>query len=336
VRRHDIQPRPDHEQLLRAQGLEDTGHWDESACYELDLAEVGLITRATEELYTMCVAAAHFVVRKGRCAELGMPDWAGDGIVQSLERQPPSLLGRFDLQYAGDDDIKLLGYQAEDPSGLLETASAQWFWVEQVRPGDEQCNNLHRRLVESWHTAARKLSSDLVHLAWSTPADRPTVEYLAETAQQAGLYTHLVQMTDIGWNGKRFLDGDGAPIDTCLKLYPWEWMLGEPYGRIALDNQDTTAWIEPAWKAMLSNPGLHAVLWELYPDHPYLLPAYPGQRRSVPPPPQFGGRRLMLSSWVATAGGGRGAAAGAVMVEFDGDQTRLVPHFVPKSVRHTP
>ncbi len=33
-------------------------------------------------------------------------------------------------------------------------------------------------------------------------------------------------------------------------------------------------WIEPIWRMMWSNKGLLAVLWELFPDHPNLLPAF--------------------------------------------------------------
>jgi glutathionylspermidine synthase len=32
--------------------------------------------------------------------------------------------------------------------------------------------------------------------------------------------------------------------------------------------------IEPPWKMLLSNKGLLPVLWELFPDHPNLLPAF--------------------------------------------------------------
>ena len=34
-----------------------------------------------------------------------------------------------------------------------------------------------------------------------------------------------------------------------------------------------TQWIEPIWKMLWSNKALLAVLWEMYPDHPLLLPA---------------------------------------------------------------
>src|SRR3977135_668599 len=35
-----------------------------------------------------------------------------------------------------------------------------------------------------------------------------------------------------------------------------------------------TSWIEPPWKAILSNKGILPLLWEMFADHPNLLPAY--------------------------------------------------------------
>ena len=38
--------------------------------------------------------------------------------------------------------------------------------------------------------------------------------------------------------------------------------------------QAPTRWIEPPWKAVLSNKGILPLLWEMFPNHPNLLPAY--------------------------------------------------------------
>jgi glutathionylspermidine synthase len=35
-----------------------------------------------------------------------------------------------------------------------------------------------------------------------------------------------------------------------------------------------TRWIEPPWKAVLSNKGILPLLWQMFPGHPNLLPAY--------------------------------------------------------------
>ena len=38
--------------------------------------------------------------------------------------------------------------------------------------------------------------------------------------------------------------------------------------------KSTVNWIEPVWKMLWSNKALLPILWQLYPDHPNLLPAY--------------------------------------------------------------
>jgi glutathionylspermidine synthase len=57
-----------------------------------------------------------------------------------------------------------------------------------------------------------------------------------------------------------------------MKLYPWEWLINEEYGKYIF--KSTTQFIEPAWKMILSNKGILPLLWELFPEHPNLLPAY--------------------------------------------------------------
>ena len=56
-----------------------------------------------------------------------------------------------------------------------------------------------------------------------------------------------------------------------FKLYPWEWMIRETFGPHLV--RRTTRWLEAPWKMILSNKAILAVLWELFPQSPYLLPA---------------------------------------------------------------
>lgn len=106
------------------------------------------------------------------------------------------------------------------------------------------------------------------------PEDEQTVLYLRDTCEQAGIATRAVHIDDIGWSSQQrhFVDLTGARITHCFKLYPWEWLWAEEFA--AHLASDPVRFIEPTWKMLLSNKGLLPILWELFPGHPNLLPAF--------------------------------------------------------------
>jgi glutathionylspermidine synthase len=193
-------------------------------------------------------------------------------ILRSWERDDFSLYGRFDLAYDGASPPKLLEYNADTPTALVEAAVAQWFWLEETRPSADQFNSLHERLIEAW----KRLASKTVHFTSIAdhPEDEQTLLYLQDTCTQAGVTTRAVPLESIGWDSRRkcFVDLDNTPITHAFKLYPWEWLWQEDFAAHLAD--DPVGFIEPAWKMLLSNKGLLPILWELFPDHPNLLPCY--------------------------------------------------------------
>ena len=337
-------PRPGWPDIIREQAANYAGadvpqalaRWDESACYTLSLAEVRGLEAATEELHELCLAAARHVVANSRYAEFGVPDWAAGAVRRSLASDAPSLFGCVDLWYDGASPPKLLEYHADTAPALVETAICQWYWLEQTRPDQDQWNQLHERLVTAWHAMATRLGEKSVHCGWSeaepTGADRVAAGYFAETARQAGLSVRVLPMGAIGWDGSRFVDEREEPILTCFKWYPWAAMVREPYGPLALSETSGVTWLEPAWKLLLASPALHAVLWELNPGHPNLLPATPDAPREVPPLPVFDGRPVAASSWLVADGTGRARAAGVGFRESAGRSIAAYARFVPHVV----
>jgi glutathionylspermidine synthase len=93
-----------------------------------------------------------------------------------------------------------------------------------------------------------------------------------DTAVQAGLDVRHIFVEDIGWRDASFVDLKDELIPSLFKLYPWEWLIHEDFGKYLL--KEPCAVIEPAWKMLLSNKGILPLLWEMFPDHPNLLPAY--------------------------------------------------------------
>ncbi|NUR29882.1 MAG: glutathionylspermidine synthase family protein [Catenulispora sp.] len=293
MRRVECRPRDGWQKAVESQGLvfpttvEEDGsivpYWYESAYYALTMAEVDALEDTTAELHAMCLAAAEHIVARDRFADLGITDPAVvRAIRESWAAQPPSLYSRFDLRYDGDDGrtAKLLEYNADTPTMLLESSICQWYWLQDTRPELDQWNSLHERLVEAWQRMRVRFSHGPVHFVYAdsdeTGEDLMTSAYVAETAEQAGLTPVQLAIEQVGWHeaSKWFVDLDQTRMRTVFKLYPWEWLVIEDFGAPALQTFDRTQWIEPIWKMLLSNKALLAILWELYPDHPNLLPAY--------------------------------------------------------------
>jgi glutathionylspermidine synthase len=292
MERRERAPRQDWRRRVEEVGFPihtaDAPYWDESAFWVFTPGDVELLERATADLQEMVIAAVGHVLETGRYWErLAIPREMAPLIQRSWEGVDgdgdPSIYGRMDLAWDGVGSPRLLEYNADTPTGLVEAAVVQWHWLQDVDPASDQWNSLHERLVAGWKELAPWLPVGPLHFAClEVPEDVLTTTYLQDTAAQAGLRTSFVEMRNVGWDdGKRaFVDPDGVEMRACFKLYPWEWMAREVFG--AMLPRAHTRWIEPAWKMVASNKGILAVLWELYPDHPNLLPAVlePGDLRS--------------------------------------------------------
>ena len=277
MKRHNCQPRADWTAKVESVGLtyhshENGPYWDESACYELTAAEVDVLEAAANTLHFLCIDAAEAVIKNNWWSKLGIPMAAVPSILGSWERDDFSLYGWFDLSYDGEGPPKLLEYNADTPTALVEAAVAQWFWVEETHKGADQFNSIHERLIAAW----KKWRGKTVHFSGikQHAEDEMTVLYLRDTCEQAGVQTRSVYIEDIGWDARReiFVDMDLQRVEQCFKLYPWEWLWREEFG--AHLAKEPTRFIEPAWKMLLSTKGLLPVLWEMFPEHPNLLPSY--------------------------------------------------------------
>jgi glutathionylspermidine synthase len=269
-------PRPDWRQQVEAAGLIWHGaggepYWTEEQHLALTLKAAETLEDAADELQALCLDACEQIIRRDWFDRLAIPDAAAGLIQTSWMSSDFSLYGRFDLAWDGNGTPKLLEYNADTPTSLLEAAVIQWQWLEAIAPQCDQLNSIHEALVARW----KLVPETMVHFAcaWDHLEDRQTIAYLAETAEQAGKSVELMDMQEIGFSEQgRFTDAAEHPIDKLFKLYPWEWMVQEPF--FAEIGAERARFIEPAWKMLLSNKGLLPVLWELNPGHPLLLPAY--------------------------------------------------------------
>lgn len=254
--------------------------WDESGYYQFTMRQIQEdLAAPAETLEGFCFEVVERAVNDEAILErLGIAEPFWDYLAQSWRDGEKNLTGRMDLSYDGAGPAKLLEYNADTPTALYESAVFQWEWLEQaaeeglIPETSDQFNDVHEAIVQSF--AVLEIEG-LTHFACNTDIedDKGTLEYLEECAGEAGLKTRLLAMSDIGlddWG--KFTDTEEDVITTLVKLYPWEWIMDEEFGRQV--PASGVHFIEPPWKAILSNKGMLALLWEMFEGHPNLLPAY--------------------------------------------------------------
>ncbi|MGL5837763.1 MAG: glutathionylspermidine synthase family protein [Sphingorhabdus sp.] len=284
MHRLSVQPRQDWQTKVEELGLiwhsdADGPYWDESACYSFNLKEIETIEAATEDLHALYVEAGNRIAHDERLLSLcGIPVSYHEAVKTAWERQSPGLdYGRFDLGYDGHGPPKLFEYNCDTPTAMLETAIVQWYWKEECFPQNDQLNSLHEQLVARWSKLAPEIAGRRVWFAHSgDPAheDTITTTYMRDLATEAGLETKAMLIDQIGIDADgRIVDQDNYLIGALFKLYPWEWLASEEFGKAIVPHFSTTLWFEPVWKMLWSNKAILAILWEMFPGHPNLLAA---------------------------------------------------------------
>ncbi len=374
-----IQPREKWQTIVESQGFHfhtaegDDGEprpcWDESAYYAFTSAQVDLLEKASYTLNDLTLKAVEHVIAHDLFDRFQIPPPFRPFVRTSWERDEHTVYGRFDFSYDGQSPPQLLEYNADTPTALLEAAVVQWHWLKDRFPDLDQFNSIHERLIEAW-SGLKEARPDRWYFTSLRDhiEDFITVNYLRDTAIQAGLETEYIAIEDIGWNGRQrmFVDGADRPIRHAFKLYPWEWLIRERFGPDLLGRY--TDWMEPAWKMLLSNKAILTVLWELFPDCPYLLrtqwepfgdnyvrkPIFGREGENVTlvqggqcveqtegfyakspvvyqelhPLPCLGGHYPVVGSWMVN-----GYACGVGVREDDSPVTRNTSRFVPHLIR---
>ncbi|WP_323765230.1 glutathionylspermidine synthase family protein [Marinovum sp.] len=295
-------------------------YWDETSAYAFSLAQIETdLEDPATELHGMCrEAVAQIIDSEELMDRLAIPAARRDLVAESWRHGDPEIYGRFDFAFDGTGPAKLLEYNADTPTSLYESAAFQWQWLEDqleagVLPeGADQFNGIHEALVARFAEVFEK-GSDLHFTAVAgNPEDYGTVEAMGWAAREAGLGAHYCDLDKIALSADgQFLDDQDRRIAVLFKLYPWEDLLRDDYA--AHIPGSGCLFLEPAWKALLSNKGLLPVLWQMFEGHPNLLPAF-------------------FEADIAEAIAGRGSAAPAVAEAFARVETQLAEGHVSKPI----
>jgi len=245
---------------------------------------------ASNELYDMYVEAAEHVIENDLFFDLGIPFNLVDVIKKSWENDVHwHIYGRFDLAGGIDgQDIKLIEFNADTPTGLFETAMLQWALLKHNNMDEnKQFNNVYEAISTNFKRLITLLDDvdefdsryDGWKILFSSISDNDeeevTTKLLEQMANDAGFVTKFEFLENTNFDENGVYDADENSYEYWFKLYPWEDIaVDEPELATTLTNilQNQEAIIlNPAYTLLFQSKGMLKILCDLFPDSPYLL-----------------------------------------------------------------
>lgn len=245
---------------------------------------------AVNELYDMYAKAAQYVIDNNLFFELGIPFNLIDAIKKSWENDVHwHIYGRFDLAGGVEGKpIKLLEFNADTPTALFETALLQWALLkENALDEDKQFNNVYDAIKENFKRLITLFDdTDMFNeyyegwkiLFSSTKGnaeEEATTRLLQQMATDAGFYTKFEYLQDVRFSNEGIFDASDNEYEYWFKLFPWEDIAIEE-GELAttltniMQNQRAII-LNPAYTLLFQSKGMLKILYDLFPNSPYLL-----------------------------------------------------------------
>lgn len=294
MKKISIEERPDWRRTVEAEGfdfhtIDGERYWDERGYYLFSEAQISRdIEAPTKAVHELCMDAVERVVHSEELlTRLAIPPAFFDLVRDSWREGHPHLYGRFDFSYDGSGPAKCIEANYDTPTSLLEAGSVQLLWLEsQIAAGvlpasATQFNTIAEDLVHAFSAFPKEGPFHFSAMSESVE-DRGTTDFLRKMAAHAGIDARHIDIEDIGLRDGRFVDLDGQWIQRLFKLHAWEHIFHEAFGK-AVPGCDTQ-FVEPAWKSIISNKGILALLWEFHEGHPNLLPAFVDREPQRPVP----------------------------------------------------
>jgi glutathionylspermidine synthase len=226
---------------------------------------------ATQALYDMYEAGAEYVIKNELFELLNIPKNLIDPIKKSWKQERENhLYGRFDLSGGIDGKpIKLIEFNADTPTLLLESSVIQWMLLENSSlENKKQFNNIYESIGEKLLSMSLSCKGEFTKFLFSAvkeiEEETITTKLLAQMAKDKGLTANFTPLEDMAFEDAWVVDERGNPYDLWFKLFPWEDML-------AFEGKLETKVINPAFTLLYQSKGMLAILYKLFPESPYLL-----------------------------------------------------------------
>ena len=248
------------------------------------------LVRATNELHLMFIHATQAVLQDDNLlSRFNIPEILWPRLRNSWDKRKDQLItGRFDF-CVSDRGVKVYEYNADSASCYLEAGKIQGDWSRHfgIVEGRDAGEELTQALVSAWSISN---VNGVLHIMQDYDVEESYhAQYILSTAEAAGIPCKVIKGVEgLSWgkNGE-VLDPDGDPIKVVWKTWAWETALDQIRAECEEDDQPLKPGAkprlvdvllrpevmvyEPLWTLVMSNKAILPILWQLFPQHPYLL-----------------------------------------------------------------
>lgn len=250
------------------------------------------LRHASNELHAMFMHATSLVLQDNDLFEKFMiPKSVWPRIQKSWDNQRNQMItGRFDF-CVSERGIKLYEYNADSSSCYLECGKIQQKWAEHYECNIGECagDELTERLVNAWEDSS---VDGILHIMIDDhPEELYHGLYMKSAIEEAGIQCKIIHgLGGLRWNeDHKIIDEDDNEIKWVWKTWAWETVLDQIRQECDFEDSninvntlkhprlvdvllnDNIVVYEPLWTLIPSNKAILPILWELYPNHRYLL-----------------------------------------------------------------
>ncbi len=255
------------------------------------------LKRATNELHALFLHATDYVLQHPELLErFNLPKALWSRIKASWDnRRNEMITGRFDFCMTATG-IKVYEYNADSGSCHMECGKVQDKWARHfgIDDGRSAGDKLHTELVEAWKASEAK---GMLHILQDHDLEETYhALFMQEAIEAAGIPCRIIRGFDeLSWNAAgQIVDAEGTEVRWVWKTWAWETALDQIREECEQDDARLSNYAfdqvrsgsprlvdvllrkevmvyEPLWTLIPSNKAIMAVLWMLFPDHPYLL-----------------------------------------------------------------
>jgi len=255
------------------------------------------LRRATNELHALFLHATAYVLSDdSRLERFRIPRALWPKIHQSWDNRRTQLItGRFDFSLT-ESGLKVYEYNCDSASCHMEAGRIQGRWAEHYGcdDGDDPGAKLQERLARAWRQSD---VDDILHIMRDEdPEETYHALFMRDAMSEAGIDSRIIRgLGNLHWEADGGIaDADGVRVKWVWKTWAWESALDQlraeceddevqleqlRAARTALARprlvdvllrRDVMVY-EPLWTLIPSNKAILPVLWQMFPEYPYLL-----------------------------------------------------------------